>query len=144
MVPAPRLADGVAVEFHAGDFQVHLHLGEFAMASDTEFFQFELFHLLLVQFLLVFRFGTLQVEFEDRCSYIDGVAAFFVYLDDTGVDGGIDDLFKSGYHLAGGADRYFDDALVDGGYSQVFTVQAGLQERNDHGNDGYGRLPRSL
>ena len=106
---------------------------------ETQFFQFELFHLLFVQFLLVFRFGTLQVEFKDRCSYIDGVAAFLVYLDDTGVDGGIDDLFESGYYLARGADRYFDDALVDGGYSQVFTVQAGLQERYDHGNDGYGR-----
>ena len=109
------------------------------MAGDTEFFQFELFHLLLVQFLLIFRFGALQVEFEDRCSYIDRVAAFFIYLDDTGVDRGIDDLFESGYHLAGGTDRYFDDALVDGGYSQVFTVQAGLQERNDHGNDEHGR-----
>ena len=60
----------LAVQLHARDLQLHLHLREFAAVLNGQLLHLQLLHLLLVELLLVVGFRTQQVESKDRRPHI--------------------------------------------------------------------------
>ena len=118
----------LAVQLHARDLQLHLHLRELAAVLDGQLFQLQLLHLLLVELLLVVGFRAQQVESQDRRTHIHRVATLLIHLHDAGVDRRVDDLLKRRYHLTRSTHRHLDRPLIDRREQQVFPCQTRLHQ----------------
>ena len=128
----------LAVQLHARDLQLHLHLRELATVLDGQLLQLQLLHLLLVELLLVVGFRTQQVESKDRGAHIHRVAPLLIHLHDAGVDRRVDDLLKRRYHLTRSTHRHLDRPLIDRREQQIFPCQTRLHQTHhpSHYDDG--------
>ena len=122
----------LAVQLHGTDLDVHGQVAELGFVVHLQLFQLITSHLFFVQKLVVSRLGALQVEFQNRSSYIYTVASLAVSLDDTAVDGRVDDFFEGRHDLARCTDTDFYCPLVHGGEVDVPAFYTALHEGNEH------------
>ena len=126
-----------AAQFHGRDLNLHRHIGKFRLIIDAKLIQLIAAHLFFVKQFFIFRFRALKVEFQNRSTDFHTIPSFSVYLNDTTVNGRIDDFFKCRDYLTGGADTNFNHSLINCRKYQILLFHSCPHDRYKYADNNY-------